>query len=214
MNHPHPNQIRHAELVSASIHRFARIKRRRSAVQGSLKRVAAVSLACLGLVTTDQANAADQMCKQLEAFVKSQEAETADPMPRHWVEFHWGIDPDPISIWSWGCRHSDDPNSGRFCNWLMNNTSREFKNHLPLRIQQCMGYHFPREAWTNWDVSDATIAHQRSNGSKLVVEIVSKGLQPNESAVRVFYDSVAHSFDPDELPAVQPLHPGQESRLP
>lgn len=92
-------------------------------------------------------SAKDALCDQLDKFVRDQKSETTDPLPRHWVEFHWGVDSDPNSIWSWGCWHSEDQSSKEFCAWLMDNTSREFRSKLPINVQQCMGYRFPRQAW-------------------------------------------------------------------
>ena len=161
-----------------------------------------------------QASAADMLCAQLDKFVVDQEAETAEPMPRHWVEFHWGIDPDPNSFWSWGCRHSKDLSSAGFCNYLMDNTSREFRNRLPLQVLKCLGYRFPDQAWSGWKVQDGMFEHQRKNGSWLVMEIVSKGLQPGEMAVRISYNTVDRKFEPANLEPVQPLRAGDEFKLP
>jgi hypothetical protein len=166
-----------------------------------------------GLALVAPANASDKLCGELEKFVKNQEVEQADPMPRHWVEFHWGIDPDPNSFWSWGCRHAADNSSKQFCTHLLDNTSREFRNTLPLRIQQCMGYRFPEQAWSGWHVSDGVIKHQRKNGSWLVMEIVSQGLQAGESAVRISYDTVDRKLEPVEPEPVKPLFLGEARKL-
>jgi hypothetical protein len=169
------------------------------------------ALSSLALVTP--ANASDRLCQELEKLVKDQEAEKADPMPRHWVEFHWGIDPDPDTFWSWGCRHAADSSSKHLCAYLVDNTSREFRNTLPLRIQQCMGYRLPEQAWSGWRVNDGVIEHQRQNGSWLVMEIVSQGLQAGESAVRISYETVDRKLEPDELEPVKPLFLAEAHRL-
>ena len=158
------------------------------------------------------ASAADALCGKLETFAREQEAEVADPMPRHWVEFHWGVDTDPNTFWSWGCRHSSDQSSQQLCAWLMENTSREFRDYLPLRVQKCFGYRFPKQAWSGWHVSEGMIEHQRRNGSWLVLEIASKGLQQGEGAVRISYNTVDRRLDPDELEPIQPLRQGEGLR--
>ena len=56
--------------------------------------------------------------------------------------------------------------------------------------------------------------HQRKNGSWLVMEIVSKGLQPGEMAVRISYNTVDRKFEPANLEPVQPLRAGDEFKLP
>jgi hypothetical protein len=167
-----------------------------------------------GFALATPAYASDKLCHELEKFVTVQEEEKAIPMPRHWVEFHWGIDPDPNTFWSWGCRHAADSSSKQLCAYLLDNTSREFRNTLPLRIQQCMGYRLPKQAWSGWHVSDGVIKHQRKNGSWLVMEIVSQGLQQGESAVRISYDTVDRKLEPVELDPVMPLFAGEAQKLP
>lgn len=157
------------------------------------------------LAFSTQAQAADQICAQLKTFVKDQIAEKAEPAPRHWVEFHWEIDPDPNAFWSWGCRPSEDLSSKRFCAWLMENTSREFRNMLPVRVLRCMGYRFPRQPSFEWHVSDGEFRNTQNDGSWLILEVSSKFPNPMESAVRISYENVDRRFEPDDLPDIQPL---------
>jgi hypothetical protein len=165
-------------------------------------------IAMFGVAMAAQANAADQLCQELKDFVRAQEAETADPMPRHWVEYHWGI--DPHAIWSWGCRDSKDASSKEFCGFLLDNTSREFRNQLPIRVQQCFGYRFPRQASGGWHMNEGEVRHQLKNGSWIVMELTSIGLQPGESAVRILYDTVDREIEPQELDPIKPLQPVAE----
>lgn len=168
----------------------------------------------IGLACSVQAGASDILCSQLDEFALAQEAEPAEPMPRHWVEFHWGIDPDPNSFWSWGCRNSNDVSSKSLCSYLLESTSREFRNTLPIRILKCWGYRFPKDAGYGWHVSEGHFIQQRKNGSWLVMDIASRGLQPDEQAIRISYDTVDRKLEPDELPAVQPLQDGEGFKLP
>lgn len=167
-----------------------------------------------GVAIASQARASDAICGQLEEFAKGQESEKADPMPRHWAEFHWGIDPDPNTFWSWGCRNSNDASSKVLCGYLMDHTSREFRNMLPIRILKCWGYRFPDDAGFGWRVRDGQILHQRKNGSWLVMDIAANGLEPGESAIRISYDTVDRRLDPDELEPVRSLREGVGYRVP
>ena len=157
------------------------------------------------LVAASSANATDELCAKLDAYAKAQWAEKGDTIPRYWVEFHWGNDPDPNSFWSWGCRHSADASSVSFCKWLMENTNQEFRAELPIRVQRCMGYHFPPKAVTEWQFTDGAVRHQAPDGSWLVLEVSSQGMQPGESAVRISFDSVDRNLDPDELPPIRTM---------
>ena len=65
-------------------------------------------LIAIGLVTgASAANAADVICDKLDDYAKAQWAQKGDPIQRYWVEFHWGIDTDPDTFWSWGYGHSN-----------------------------------------------------------------------------------------------------------
>jgi hypothetical protein len=176
------------------------------------------AISFLGVLTSlllaGHARASGSLCEELEKFAKDQEAERANPMRRHWVEFHWGIDPDPNTFWSWGCRHSDDSFSKQFCGYLMENTSREFRNTLPIRVLKCWGYRFPKDAGHGWHVGEGHFTHERKNGSWLVMDIASFNLQQGELAVRFSYDTVDRRLDPDDLEPIQPLREGNEIRLP
>lgn len=163
------------------------------------------SMLCWSVV----ANAKDELCKKLHSFVADQKAETADPAPRHWVEFHWGINPDPNTFWSVGCLHSSDLSSKQFCGWLLDHTSREFSNFLPIRIQQCMGFSFPKNRKNEWHLTDGEIRHDIKDGW-LVLEMTTRDLQPGESALRISYDTIDVKFEPDELPPIKPAMCGVE----
>jgi len=156
------------------------------------------------------AHAADELCAKLDDYAKAQWAEKGATIPRHWVEFHWGNDPDPNSIWSWGCRHSDDQVSADFCSWLMKNTNQEFRSELPIRVQRCMGYSFPPRVVGEWRLTDGVVEHQERDGSRLILELSSREMLKGESAVRIYFDSADRQFDPDELPPIQTLPPSND----
>lgn len=106
------------------------------------------------LLAAGHAQAADSICPRLKGFVRQQMAETSDPAPRHFVEFHWGQDSD--AIFSTGCRHSEDSGSAEFCHWLMDNTSWEFRSRLPINILRCFGYRFPNDPTGDWPCTTAS----------------------------------------------------------
>jgi hypothetical protein len=127
-------------------------------------------------------------------------AETSKPAPRHFVEFHWGQDGD--AIFSKGCRHSEDTGSAKFCHWLLDNTSWEFRARLPISILQCFGYGFPKDPAGDWAVYDGQFSHEYSKGNWLKMELASKGLPGTETALRLYVDSINRNFAPDELDPV------------
>jgi hypothetical protein len=170
-----------------------------------------LSVATTLLIVASNANAADALCAKLDEYAKAQWAERGDTIPRHWVEFHWGNDPDPKTIWSWGCSHSKDESSVTFCQWLMKNTNQEFRSELPIRVQRCMGYGFPPKSVTEWQLTDGAVKHQERDGSWLVLELSSQGMQEGESAVRISFDSVDRQLDPDELPPIQSMSVSNET---
>lgn len=173
------------------------------------------SLCALCLLSLSTAvYAADPLCEELNKFVADQKAEIAEPVPRHWVEFHWGIDPDPDVFWSWGCRHSGDLSSEKFCDWLMKNTSKEFPNMLPISVQTCMGFRFPGNTRHEWHMTDGRIEHQLKAGDWLILELAAHGLQPGESAIRISYNTVDRILEPDELLPIRELREGKEYRAP
>ena len=170
-----------------------------------------LSVAATLLVASASANAADALCAKLDDYAKAQWAARDDAIPKHWVEFHWGNDPDPNAIWSWGCSHSKDESSVSFCKWLMKNTNQEFRSELPIRVQRCMGYGFPLKSVTEWQFTDGVVRHQAADGSWLVLEVRSQGMRPGESAVRISLDSVDRKLVPDELPPIRSMAPSAAS---
>ena len=162
------------------------------------------------LAVPQAARAAEPLCDQLDAFAAGQWSETADPAPRHWVEFHRGIEADTLNRWSWGCRHSGDEASAQFCDWLMDNTSREFHTSLPLHVLECMG-EVPREqADSASRLIEGEVRRKAKDGSWLVLEVSSNAMRRGESAVRISFESDARPLDPEDLPAMKAFEPDPE----
>lgn len=162
-----------------------------------------VPCAAVLLAVPQGAWAQEPLCDRLEEFASAQWSEPSDPIPRQWVEFHWGIEADTANRWSWGCRDAGDAASGEFCDWLMDNTSRGFHTGLPVGVLQCMGDEFPAQAATEWQLSEGEFRRQAKDGSWLVLEVASSGMAPGESAVRISFDSDDRRLDPEELPPMQ-----------
>lgn len=160
-------------------------------------------VAGVALLAAGPAAAQSQMCSRLRDFVRDQMAETAEPAPRHWVEFHWGFDTSAIA--SKGCRHSDDQSSADLCNWLVENSSWEFRSQLPLRILDCFGFRSPRHAAYDWSVSEGSFRHRYADGTWLRMEVTDSGLPEFESALRLSVETIERQLDPDELAPIQPL---------
>lgn len=166
-----------------------------------------VPCAAVLLAVPQAASAAEPLCEQLEAFAAAQWSEPDDPAPRHWVEFHRGIQGDAANRWSWGCRHSGDEASEVFCDWLMDQTSRGFQAALPANVLRCLDDEPAGKAANAPVLLSGVIRRQAQDGSWLVLETASTGMRPGESAVRISFDSDDRRFEPDELPAIRAFGP-------
>jgi hypothetical protein len=158
------------------------------------------------LLAVPQAASAVPLCDQLDAFAAAQWSEPSDPAPRHWVEFHWGLEGDSASRWTWACRYSGDPASGEFCNWLMDNTSREF-TALPFNLLKCMDSQSSPQVASPSLFIEGEIRRRAPDGSWFVLEMASSALRPGESAVRISFDSSDRRLDPATLPPIEPFSP-------
>lgn len=162
-------------------------------------RIAKYSLiiACLTFCSTP-AISAESLCKTFQTLAQSA-PEQADERP--WIEFHWGIDHEQHSFWSWGCRHSNDKVSKATCDWLMENTSHEFTMMLPLAVMSCYGYHLPKYASYDWSGIAGTIKLKQGDDYALVLDLDYRGLPDGEVAIRV------SRYAPEPLPPIMPLAP-------
>lgn len=173
-------------------------------------RKAFVPCAAALLAAPQTAQAAEQLCDELNAFAAGQWSEPDDPAPRHWVEFHRGVQADTANRWSWGCRYSGDEASKALCDWLMDNTSREFHAALPVNVLKCLGNVTPEQATDAAQLVEGQIRRKAGDGSWLVLDIASKGMRRGESAVRISFASDARALDPEDLPAIEAFKPEPE----
>ena len=150
-------------------------------------------------------SAAEPLCEQLAAYAAAQWAEQEEPIPRYWVEFHRGIVSDAGGGWSWGCRDAGDNASGEFCDWLMANSSRSSQAYLPFALLKCLGDQVPDQAAAERQLLQGRFRRPAGDGSWVVLEVTSSGLNPGESAIRISFDAEDRRFEPDELPAMQPF---------
>jgi hypothetical protein len=145
------------------------------------------------------ATMADELCPRLRAF----EAAQLPGAERRWIEFHWGF--DKASIWSWGCRHSPDQLAKTTCQWLMQHTNQEFSMMLPHRIMACYGYRFPKFAYYDWNGMIGTVRLRGRNDRRLLMDLDYGHLPAGEEAVRVSVEDPDKSYEPDELPRIEPM---------
>ena len=143
---------------------------------------------------------ADEICAKINGFIKSQ---LADPSQPHWVELHWGYDSDVV-LWSKACRNSKDADSKEFCDWLMDNTSNEFRSSVPIRILKCFGYGFPNHAIGNWAVYDGKFEAEYRDGIWANLELATKGLREGESALRLSVVGIDGKAPEENLSEIRP----------
>jgi hypothetical protein len=158
------------------------------------------AIAVTALISSSaQAAAVDQLCPLLRTF------ETAQPphSERRWFEFHWGF--DKSSIWSWGCRHSEDQLAKGTCDWLMHHTNQEFSMLLPHRIMACHGYQFPKFAHYDWGKIIGTIKLRGASDRRILMDLDYGNLPAGEQAVRLSVEDEGKSYEPAELPPIQPM---------
>lgn len=165
------------------------------------------------LAVPQAASAAEPLCEQLDAFAAAQWSEPDNPAPRHWVEFHRGIDSDTANRWSWGCEHSGDAASQAFCDWLMDNTSRSFHVALPANVLSCLDDESSQRPANAPVLLSGVVRRKAKDGSWLVLETASSGMRPGESAVRISFERDDRQLDPVELPAIDAFEPEPEGAV-
>jgi hypothetical protein len=163
--------------------------------------VTAALLAC-----STPAVAGDELCKTIQAFERSKPQHANE---RTWFEYHWGFARD--SFWSWGCRHSRDEVAKATCQWLLENTSREFSMMLPHSIMQCYGYRFPRFSFYDWASMAGTIRLRGSHGTTLVMDLNYRDLPNGEVGLRVSREVPGRQYEPEDLPPIEPFPSREES---
>ena len=168
---------------------------------------ALVPCAAMLLAVPQAALAAEPLCEQLEAFAAAQWSEPDDPAPRHWVEFHRGVEGEAANRWSWGCRHSGDAASEAFCDWLMDQSSRNFQATLPANVLRCLEDERAEKAANAPVLLSGGIRRKAKDGSWLVLETASTGMGPGENAVRISFASDDRQLDPEVLPPIRAFAP-------
>ena len=162
------------------------------------------------------ATASDKLCTQLRAFETAPFESGHDGRPiRRTVTFLWKP-PKPEELYAWACTRSiSDPWAIGLCNYLMNNTSLEFRDSLPIRALSCYGYKFPKFASYDWNDWTATInlpgeLSGHSTNRSMIMDIDLNNRDAPNSAVRISAIPDKPSVDDKAEPALD-LHPSQST---
>ena len=102
-----------------------------------------------------------------------------------WIEVHWiGNWLDFDHGWHLECQPSSDNASKAFCNWLLDNTSFEFSENLPLRFMYCHGYRYPAGGTyiSGWK---SEIDLYSEHVGQIVLQINLQGHKQPDAAVRL-----------------------------
>ncbi|TZG24734.1 hypothetical protein [Sphingomonas montanisoli] len=156
----------------------------------------------VSLLGSQPATAATTLCDVIRSFETAVPAKIDNPRERRWIEFHWGFDHSPGTIWSWGCQHSTQAIASQTCGWLKDNTNQEFAMMLPHGIMACYGYRFPAHANTDWSELKGTIALHGRNGNRLLLDLNYRDLPLGEVAMRLAVEHENGDYIPEELPAI------------
>ncbi len=148
--------------------------------------------------------ASDDLCNHLRTLEASPLATADDGKAvRRWVEFRW---------WGqWmvgggsGCRHSPDQVAAATCAYLMENTSREFRASLPLRVLSCYGYSFPKFPQYDWDDWTGVVKlHGQKSDRQMTMEVDLTGRKSPASTVRISVVPDNPSIADGEPPPLSP----------
>ena len=159
-------------------------------------------LVILPLLSAQPALAANKLCDVIENFETAIPAKTDNRRERRWIEFHWGFDQSPDTIWSWGCQHSTQAIAGQTCAWLKSNTNQEFAMVLPQDIMTCYGYRFPQFAANDWSGMMGRIKLRGHNGNRLLLDLNYYDLPHGERAMRLAVETEDGDYSPEELPSI------------
>jgi hypothetical protein len=101
--------------------------------------IAAAVLACAQSVAP--AAAGQEICTRLNAYIRApfSTAPGQAPVARS-IEFYWQ---PPGILGAVQCVHNGVAANKALCDWLMENTSREFSEQLPDAVLTCFGFSFP-----------------------------------------------------------------------
>jgi hypothetical protein len=87
----------------------------------------------------------------------------------------------------------------------MHHTNQEFYMILPHRIMACHGYKFPKFAHYDWDNMAGTIRLRGASNRRILMDLDYRDLPAGEQAVRLSVENADKSYEPDELPPIEPL---------
>jgi hypothetical protein len=104
-----------------------------------MHRTASAVIAALACSIAFPAAAAGEFCTHLNAFIRAPFAAARTPVARS-VVFYWQ---PPGILGTVQCVHDGIAANKTFCDWLMENTSREFSERLPESVLACYGFSFP-----------------------------------------------------------------------
>lgn len=157
-----------------------------------------------------QAASGDDICRQLQAFETAPFAKGADGKSiRRSVTFRW-IGPWMIDA-AWRCdRDQADSAAVKLCAYLMDNTSIEFRNNLPMRVMRCYGYRFPKYAAYDWhDWAGSFTLHPPGSDRELELEVDLDSRLDPDAAVRIsaLPDNADRSKDDADPPPLAPDAP-------
>lgn len=170
-------------------------------------------LALSALAASNSASAANELCQRLKALETSKPYSADDPGERRWIEFHWGADNNPDSIWSLGCRSSKHQISKVTCDWLMQHTNQEFSMMLPQAIMACYGYRFPKFAFYDWNGVLGSIEMRSANGRRLILDMNYRDLPEGEEAMRLTVEQrgIGKKYTPETMPPIATMREPADS---
>ncbi|MBB3359867.1 MULTISPECIES: hypothetical protein [unclassified Novosphingobium] len=149
--------------------------------------------------------AATPLCEVIKKFEGSAPEPLDDPHQKRWIEFHWGFDRDPDTMWSWGCRHSKQMIASQTCHWLEEHTNQEFAMALPQGTMQCYGYKFPKYALTDWSRIAGAIKLRGRAKHHLLLELNYRDLPNGEVAIRLSVEALNEGTGSQEMPPIEPM---------
>jgi hypothetical protein len=100
----------------------------------------------------------NEFCNQIYAFQTAPFEKDSEGKPlRRAIEFHWiGFWMDFEHGFGTECQNGGTAPGKALCNWLPENTSREFPSTLPLDILSCYGWKIPGHT-SDFDIRKATL---------------------------------------------------------
>jgi hypothetical protein len=87
----------------------------------------------------------------------------------------------------------------------MQHTNQEFSMSLPHRLMACHGYRLPKFAQYDWANVAGTIRLRGASDRRVLMDLNYRDLPHGEQAVRVSVQDPNKTYDPEELPPIQPM---------